>query len=778
MNMISTGAFLNEMDASNKQETISEKFVAVWEKKNAKAARAGGVSLMALSLAACGSSSTTTTTTTSDTTTTTPAVDAAKTISLSDKLDNVTGGSGDDTIIGDNDTVDVADVIDGGAGTDTLKIYNSSTMSANISNVENIYVYGEGTIDVTDTGATSIELDKFTVNDTLTVDAGQSISLKNLTGAANDMVIATAATTTSHVVTVEKSGDSTNAVDLQFNGTGLTSVTLNAAGATHSYVDIDHAGTKAKTLTINATSDLTIEDIEVATTIDASGSTGKVTLTTAVDETTVTGGSGNDTVTLGMADITYEGTVNLGAGDDVLVLGANMDAATNLTDSKVTLNGGDGTDILEVDDALAAALGGLSAANLAKKGISGFETLRINSDVVNDAAGDINMANLQAFTTVEYEGAREDEHQLDNLVNNGTVKLTGADDDGKIIVTIKDAALAGHNSDTLNVVLNGAHALATTNFDYGALTANNIETINITSGTSKAATLTLTTADNELDLVAVNARTINIDGSVDIDLNGDALEDAVEVINASALTGELELSIVGANVGVEVTGSAVEVNTIVGSANADAIIGGAKADDITTSGGADILTGGGKSDTFTMTSAATGGTAVELVTIKDMKFGATASDGDVLEIDFDDIENQLDGIGGVTTHDLVDGDGTSVGVAASVVQTLSTTSTMGATASVFFLSGVDLADTDAVETALEVGGSRAITTGGTIEDDDGFVVIYTDGTDAYGAVATNVSGGNVVSTTFAATELQVNNFVKFEGVDDLSALVAANITFI
>ena len=35
MNMISTGAFLTEMDASNKQPTIAKKFAAVWEKKNA-----------------------------------------------------------------------------------------------------------------------------------------------------------------------------------------------------------------------------------------------------------------------------------------------------------------------------------------------------------------------------------------------------------------------------------------------------------------------------------------------------------------------------------------------------------------------------------------------------------------------------------------------------------------------------------------------------------------------------------------------------------------------
>ena len=54
MNMISNGAFLNEMDSSNKQKDLVSKLVTAWEKKNSKVARAGGVSLMALSLAACG----------------------------------------------------------------------------------------------------------------------------------------------------------------------------------------------------------------------------------------------------------------------------------------------------------------------------------------------------------------------------------------------------------------------------------------------------------------------------------------------------------------------------------------------------------------------------------------------------------------------------------------------------------------------------------------------------------------------------------------------------
>ena len=53
--MISTGAFQTEMDASKKQNELVKKLVGAWEQKNTKAARAGGVSLMALTLAACGS---------------------------------------------------------------------------------------------------------------------------------------------------------------------------------------------------------------------------------------------------------------------------------------------------------------------------------------------------------------------------------------------------------------------------------------------------------------------------------------------------------------------------------------------------------------------------------------------------------------------------------------------------------------------------------------------------------------------------------------------------
>ena len=143
MNMISTGAFQTEMDASNKQPTLAEKFAAVWEKKNAKAARAGGVSLMALSLAACGSSSddtssdtTTDTTTDTDTTTVTTTVDPVSK-SLTAYQDTLDGTSGADQFAGiyvadggTGTTAFAGDVVNGGEGADTFTVNVSGTSTA------------------------------------------------------------------------------------------------------------------------------------------------------------------------------------------------------------------------------------------------------------------------------------------------------------------------------------------------------------------------------------------------------------------------------------------------------------------------------------------------------------------------------------------------------------------------------------------------------------------------------------------------------------------------
>ena len=208
MNMISTGAFQNEMDASNKQPTLAKKFAAVWEKKNAKAARAGGVSLMALSLAACGSDSTTTTTsTTTDTTTTTTTTPAAQSFTLTTTVDTLTGGAGDDSFVGVNlanvaagDTMSAADTLDGGAGTDTLTITNTESgvlSDMDVSNIENIIIRSTDEDDTVETldmnnmsGATSLTLNKFTDGVTVSnvvIGTELTINSNTMDAAADDI---------------------------------------------------------------------------------------------------------------------------------------------------------------------------------------------------------------------------------------------------------------------------------------------------------------------------------------------------------------------------------------------------------------------------------------------------------------------------------------------------------------------------------------------------------------------------------------------------------------
>lgn len=65
-----------------------------------------------------------------------------KTYSLTVGADNFTGTSGNDTFIADNTQTNkaasVADVLNGGAGTDTLTVYGELATTPQISNIENI----------------------------------------------------------------------------------------------------------------------------------------------------------------------------------------------------------------------------------------------------------------------------------------------------------------------------------------------------------------------------------------------------------------------------------------------------------------------------------------------------------------------------------------------------------------------------------------------------------------------------------------------------------------
>jgi hypothetical protein len=266
MNMISTGTFQAEMDASNKQTTIAEKFAAVWEKKNAKAARAGGVSLMALSLAACGSDdSTTTTDTTADTTTTTTTVDAAKSFAATTGLDTYTGGSGADSFSSSNTTLNAGDSFAGGSGADMLGIFSSV-----VATVGGFTSTGIETISGSSTSSTAADI--------LTINMG---------GVSGETAVRVTGSSSSVTFT---NSDNIVPLELMYNSAGNVVVTLNAStvvGTADEYSisttdttngTVNVAGVETITVTNSGTSSMDVLTAANATTLNLAGS-GSLTIT-------------------------------------------------------------------------------------------------------------------------------------------------------------------------------------------------------------------------------------------------------------------------------------------------------------------------------------------------------------------------------------------------------------------------------------------------------------------------------------------------------------------
>jgi hypothetical protein len=224
MNMISTGAFQTEMDASNKQPTLAEKFAAVWEKKNAKAARAGGVSLMALSLAACGSDDTTTTATTTTTTTTTPSTPTTQSFTLTSAADTFTGGDGADTFTSARANYGLTDTLTGGLGADVLNIVDEGTTAWTLPNTQTsgIETINLRNLSATDATAATTET---TVVDLGAFQGGQYITIGDKT------YIATATTSAADAATALVAGTTYDPTGYTLTKTGAEQVTVTATTA-------------------------------------------------------------------------------------------------------------------------------------------------------------------------------------------------------------------------------------------------------------------------------------------------------------------------------------------------------------------------------------------------------------------------------------------------------------------------------------------------------------------------------------------------------------------
>ena len=543
---------------------MAEKFAAVWEKKNAKAARAGGVSLMALSLAACGSDDTTTTSTdtststdTTDTTdTTTTTVTAVSKVGTTG-IDVLTGTTANDTFTFDSGTISAADQVTGGDGTDTVKLYATTTMPAT-SGVENVEIYSAtaAALDLSSTvnsGITSLTLNGYEATAvTYTIKQGDTISIidgLDATGGSHDVNIHGAATVTSSTVNVTNSGTSAAAeMELDFTGTGMKTVTVNALGSEKSWINIE-AATTGVTLTnvvINATSDLNITDIDDATTIDASASTGDVSLTTAIDAVTITGGSGDDRIDFGTTydyNATAPDTVDGGAGTDTLVLD-DADIPQTKAQTAVT-----NIEKLESSSALAAS----TNYDLSKFGVNHFIFAVDSSNAVT----------IKGTSGMTIETAKA----VDDIGAGGTQTIT-----------LTDGAGAG---DSINFIINDQTATGASDFDFAIA---NVEIIDVDASVANVAV--------DLGLAAAQAQTVTVKAgstaAADVTLAFTSGGTVVTSVDASGTTGLGSMNLT-------LSTSAVTGATVTGSKNGDDVADGAGADSINFGVGADTYsyTGGG-----------------------------------------------------------------------------------------------------------------------------------------------------------------------------------------
>jgi len=498
--------------------------------------------------------------------------------------DNFTGTTGDDTFLALSDAaLDNGDVVDGGAGTDTLtarySISSAKTLNTSVKNVEVFKVdFDDGAVT---SESLTVNVDGFTgLTDVVAVDGDDSgtratdystlnftkiaagVNLGITRGDASLIYDFDYATITGLTDTATLKLDTAKARNVIV--AGIETVTVDTTGkSTLSELNI----AAAKKLILTGSGDLTVTDLDAGTntvlkTVDGSAATGKINLTSFIaGDITVTGGSGNDTF-----DVTANG---IGVKD--------------------TIAGGDGTDRLKVASAMTTAL----------PLVTSIETLEIQSDnadaLDSSATGTANITvDTSVISTVNNvvidldtgEAADSGTITVSKLDSGDTVTIDQMPSDTSGGVALTGTLASDTSTDVINLVVNGLGAPTTSAADAtGAdvLTFATVETINVTSNNNSDASVTATTVE---ELSGAVASSINVSGAADLTLTELTNTTKLTTFDASALTGKLTVG--GAATGFDksdltfTAGSGDTVVTVLSLNNADTIKGGASAKDVLT----------------------------------------------------------------------------------------------------------------------------------------------------------------------------------------------------
>lgn len=529
-----------------------------------------------------------------------------ETFVLKEGIEQLQGTSGDDVFKAEVDAMDAGDVTDGGAGNDTLEVYGGAALNGTFTNIENLSVIGaSGTYDLSsfsksftlkaatrDVNVTNVTNQTLVMEDsgskklTATFDDAQtSVELVNedskgaifsVRGAKLESV----SLTTNVNTTLGDGGDDT-VKNVVISALGDSEVTLTDLG-------------KLENVTVAGEGSVTLAGATEAD-INATDSTGGVTVNGKLANTAAfTGGAGNDTITLGASTKAHD----MGAGDDTVEI-------TEALGKGVSINGGDGTDVLKMTAATAKNFRVGDA-------ITGFEILKLSD------AGTVDMDN---FGDINHVIAGTAAVTVNNIDSNGTIEFNETAN-ADMIVTVKDAEKADNTSDVLNVTIADDSGVTVQR-----LRVDGVENINITADDTDFVAGG-TVAEHTLTLAADKATSVKVDGDAHLELKLDN-STAIKDINASENTGGLKVDV-----------SSLSDATVTGSSAADEI----------TMGIGNTVTGGEGKDTFIAT-AATGAT-VSFSTIMDFEAGDKLQIDGMTSIAKVDIESSTTNFDAVVTKAL------------------------------------------------------------------------------------------------------------------------------
>ena len=556
--------------------------------------------------------------------------------------DTVPGTAGNDTINGNVGaaagvtTATTGDIVNGGAGSDTLRLTIVDTANPGLletSSVETVSIRALGNTSInalllsgvetfTSSGSTgNVTVTNGALATTYGVASSVSGNAANLTvgfrgaetgGAADtaklsingvgSSVLAPGATAPTVTTTTLEVGAGVEAISLATAGTNIVAVTGTAAVA-------------SLAITGNGTNDITLGTLGAALAIDASGSTGTNVFFVGASLTTgdvIRGGTGVDTVVYSAqtATVTMSGVEALVATGGTAVTTFSANPGLTLLDIRSTT----ATTIAGITTLSNLDYTGTGVATYA--GTSGNVTLNTTFSGTADSLA-VTIDNLGVTANGSYNAGRLAAAGIENVtVTQADMLATGTTTFNITNSGMKTIAVTTPGSLTLGIdTLASSTNFAPTSTGTDSLTGSNSMTaVNLSGVAGSSASLTFQagtfaaaatvtaaaggstfrfgteTASDVITLVGgagVDSFTTGTAGTYSVTLGGGA----TNVFNGGALVAA------AAGSTVTVTGGD-GADTITGGANADAINGGAGNDVITGGRGADNINGGLGADTL------------------------------------------------------------------------------------------------------------------------------------------------------------------------------------